>query len=102
MSEPIKFYFSYNQIHETVRQGAHKVISGGFEPDLLLAIGNTHLRPVGHVPAATFPKLISHSRAMSPFVSILGSARFPGACNVCFKYLCLALDGHCFTCGDAT
>jgi len=57
MSEPIKFYFSYNQIHETVRQGAHKVISAGFEPDLLLAIGNTQLRPVGHVPAAIFSQI---------------------------------------------
>lgn len=34
-----RYYFTYNQIHQTVKNGAEQILASGFEPDYLLAIG---------------------------------------------------------------
>ncbi|MFH1573758.1 MAG: phosphoribosyltransferase family protein, partial [Acidobacteriota bacterium] len=41
-----KIYFSYNEIHNTVKALAEKVLSSGFEPDIMVAIGTG-----GFIPA---------------------------------------------------
>ncbi len=33
------YYFSYHQIHNTINHCAQQIVSSGFEPDLILAIG---------------------------------------------------------------
>lgn len=33
------YYFSYQQIHNTIKHCAQQILSSGFEPDLILAIG---------------------------------------------------------------
>lgn len=33
------YYFSYHQIHNTIKQCAQQIMSSGFDPDLMLAIG---------------------------------------------------------------
>ncbi len=33
------YYFSYNQIHSTIKHSTQQIMKSGFEPDLILAIG---------------------------------------------------------------
>ncbi len=35
----MKLYFTYNQIHESVRALAGRIKSSGFRPDVMVAIG---------------------------------------------------------------
>ena len=42
----MKQYFTYNQIHETVRQLAGRIKASGFKPDVMVAIGSG-----GFIPA---------------------------------------------------
>jgi hypoxanthine phosphoribosyltransferase len=42
----MKLYFTYNQIHETVRRMAERIRASGFEPDVMVAIGSG-----GFIPA---------------------------------------------------
>jgi hypoxanthine phosphoribosyltransferase/phosphoribosyl-AMP cyclohydrolase len=46
MSEPIKQYFSYNQIHRTITRLADDIRASGYDPDLIVAIGTG-----GFIPA---------------------------------------------------
>lgn len=41
-----KYYFSYQTIHNTIKETAQEIIASGFEPDLILAIGGG-----GFIPA---------------------------------------------------
>lgn len=41
-----KIYFSYRQIHRTVKSLAHRILSEGYDPDLIVAIGTG-----GFIPA---------------------------------------------------
>jgi uncharacterized protein len=40
-----KIYYSYQEIHNTIRDMAQKIIKSGYEPDYLLAIGGGGLIP---------------------------------------------------------
>ena len=46
MAEPAKLYFSYNDIHKTVKSLAQQIKSSGYEPQLMVAIGTG-----GFIPA---------------------------------------------------
>ncbi|MCF7913929.1 MAG: phosphoribosyltransferase [Spirochaetaceae bacterium] len=46
MAEPAKLYFSYNDIHKTVKSLAQQIKSSGYEPELMVAIGTG-----GFIPA---------------------------------------------------
>jgi hypothetical protein len=46
MSEAEKIYFSYNQIHETIRDIARQVQDSGYDPEVVVAIGTG-----GFIPA---------------------------------------------------
>jgi len=40
-----KYYYSYKEIHSTIKEMAYKIIASGYEPDYLLAIGGGGLIP---------------------------------------------------------
>jgi len=46
MAEPAKLYFSYNDIHKTVKSLSHQIKSSGYDPQLIVAIGTG-----GFIPA---------------------------------------------------
>ena len=46
MAEPAKLYFSYNDIHKTVKSLAQQIKSSGYDPQLMVAIGTG-----GFIPA---------------------------------------------------
>ena len=46
MSAEEKIFFSYNQIHNTIKGLAVEIIDSGFDPDLIVAIGTG-----GFIPA---------------------------------------------------
>ena len=46
MSDSVKQYFSYNQIHRTITRLAGEVLASGYNPDLIVAIGTG-----GFIPA---------------------------------------------------
>ena len=46
MSDPEKFYLSYNQIHKTVKRLSEEILSTGYNPDVIVAIGTG-----GFIPA---------------------------------------------------
>ena len=41
-----KYFLSYEEIHDTIRTLAHKIVSDGFDPDVIVAIGTG-----GFIPA---------------------------------------------------
>ena len=46
MDTPRKIYFSYNQIHNTIKTLAQKITDSGYDPDIIVAIGTG-----GFIPA---------------------------------------------------
>ncbi|MFO7729599.1 MAG: phosphoribosyltransferase [Spirochaetia bacterium] len=46
MAEPAKLYFTYNDIHKTVKSLAQQIKSSGYDPQLMVAIGTG-----GFIPA---------------------------------------------------
>ncbi len=49
-----KFYLSYNQIHKTVKRLSEKIISTGYDPDVIVAIGTG-----GFIPARMLKTFIN-------------------------------------------
>ena len=54
MDQPAKYYLSYQQIHETVKQLARRIETAGFDPDVIVAIGTG-----GFIPARILKTFIN-------------------------------------------
>ncbi len=54
MSEPQKIYYTYNQIHKTIKNLAEEIIESGYDPDLIVAIGTG-----GFIPARIIKTFIT-------------------------------------------
>ena len=54
MDQSDKYYLSYRQIHETVKQLARRIEAAGFDPDVVVAIGTG-----GFIPARILKTFIS-------------------------------------------
>ncbi len=54
MSEPQKIYYTYNQIHKTIKNLAEEIIESGYDPDLIVAIGTG-----GFIPARIIKTFIA-------------------------------------------